>query len=351
MTFQPIDRIPLMEMGYWEETFERWHHEGLPPWVTSIRHMEDYLHLDRSFNLNWLPIYDNIYPPFTPEVIEEDQETLIVRDELGVVSKQKKRHRTIPHYIRFPVADPTDYEGIRPRLNGSAPGRYPQNFDEDLRWRRERGEIVGLSFRSFFGFPRGLMGMEAWCMAFYDQPSLVRRIIADRAQFGKDLLKRVLATEALDFVQVWEDMSYKTAPMISPHFVRELMLPAYQDLVSCLRKGGVQVIMVDTDGRVEDLLPVFLEAGMDGTHPCEMAAGSDPITLRQKHPRSALMGGLDKRKIAAGKAGIDSELKRIKPLLREGGYIPMLDHFVPPDVSYKDYLYYVEKRRELLGGP
>ncbi len=56
MHFQPVDRIPLMEMGLWPETIERWHQEGLPKWVTSIRHLEDYLRLDRSFNVNWLPI-------------------------------------------------------------------------------------------------------------------------------------------------------------------------------------------------------------------------------------------------------------------------------------------------------
>jgi hypothetical protein len=45
-----------MEMGVWDETLERWHGEGLPSWVTSLRHLEDYLRLDRSFNVNWLPI-------------------------------------------------------------------------------------------------------------------------------------------------------------------------------------------------------------------------------------------------------------------------------------------------------
>jgi len=202
---------------------------------------------------------------------------------------------------------------------------------------------------------------------------LVRRIISDRLQFAKDLLARILSTGVLDFVQImenfpllffliklflfgkekvwWEDMSYKTASLISPQFVREFMLPAYKELVAYLREGGVKIIMVDTDGRVEDLLPIFLEAGMDGTHPCEIAAGSDPVLLRRKYPQCALMGGMDKRAIASGRDGVDSELRRIQPLLKEGAYIPLLDHFVPPDVSYQTYLYYVERRRELLSNP
>jgi hypothetical protein len=351
MRFEPVDRIPLMEMGVWPETLERWHHEGLPAWVRELRHLEDYLQLDRSFNLNWLAIQGEVYPPFEPEVLDDREEDQVVRDENGVVCRQRKHHKTIPQFLRFPVANEADYDRLRPRLDGRSPGRYPDDFDEDLRWRRHRGEIVGANFRSFFGFHRNIVGMENWCTAFYDQPNLVRRMIADRLQFAKDVFARVLATGALDFVQVWEDMSFKTASMISPKLVREHMLPAYVELVRYLREGGVKLIMVDTDGRVEDLAPIFLEAGMDGTHPCEIAAGSDPVMLRRKHPDIALMGGLDKRAIASGREEVDAELARVRPLLKEGGYIPMLDHFVPPDVSYETYLYYVERRREMLSKP
>jgi uroporphyrinogen decarboxylase len=351
MRFEPVDRIPLMEMGVWPETLERWHHEGLPKWVTELRHLEDYLNLDRSFNLNWLPINGDFHPPFEEEVLEDTEEDQIVRDANGVVYRQRKHHRTIPQFIRFPVENEADYEKLRARLDGGDPGRYPDDFDEDLHWRRQRGEIVGANFRSFFGFHRNIMGLETWCTAFYDCPGLVRRMIDDRLQFGKDLFARVLATGALDFVQIWEDMSYKTASLISPKLVRETMLPAYGELVTFLRERGVTLIMVDSDGRVEELVPIFLEAGIDGTHPCEMAAGSDPLMLREKFPGCALMGGLDKRKIASGREGVDAELRRIEPLLEEGAYIPLLDHYVPPDVSYSTYLYYVERRRELLGGP
>ncbi len=206
-----------------------------------------------------------------------------------------------------------------------------------------------MNFRSFFGFHRNLMGLENWCTAFYDQPNLVERMIADRLRFAKDVFARALATAVIDFVQIWEDMSYKTASMISPKLVRRYMLPAYRELVEFLRDGGVKLIMVDSDGRVEDLVPIFLEAGIDGTHPCEVAAGSEPVNLRSKFPRCALMGGLDKRAIARGPEGVDAELSRVEPLLKQGAYIPLLDHYVPPDVSYSTYCYYVQRRREMLG--
>jgi uroporphyrinogen decarboxylase len=351
LRFQSVDRIPLMDMGVWPETLERWHHEGLPKWVTCLRHLEDYQRLDRSFNVNWLPINDGVYPPFETEVIEETAEERVVSDGDGVVYRQRKSHGTIPQYLRFPIRDEADYDSLRPRLDGTDPGRYSPDFDEECHWRRARGEILGYSFKGFFGFPRNHLGVEGWCLAFYEQPRLVERLMADRLHFGKDLLRRVLAAGALDFVQIWEDMSYKTASLISPELVRRHMLPAYRELIAYLRAGGVQLIMVDSDGQVGELLPLFLEAGADGMHPCEMAAGSDPLELRRRQPRCALMGGLDKRAIASGPAGVDAELARIAPLLDEGAYIPMLDHFVPPDVSYATYCYYVERRRELLSRP
>lgn len=351
MRFEPVDRIPLMEVGVLDETFERWHAEGLPGWVTCLQHLEDYLDLDRSWNCNWLPIQDHIYPPFEPHVLEETEAEQVISDATGVVYRQRKHHKTIPHYIRFPVECEADYGNLRARLDGRDTGRYPPDFDNELRWRCERGEIIGVSFPSFFGFPRDLMGFENLCMAFCDQPRLVRRMIADRLRFAKELYARVLATGCLNFVQIWEDMAYKAGPMISPRMVREFMLPAYKELVSYFRAGGAELIMVDSDGDMRQILPLWLEAGVDGVHPCEIAANCDPLEIRRRYPRCRLQGGMDKRVVATGRMGVDAELRRVQPLLQEGAYIPSVDHFVPPDISYDTYLYYVERRRELSSNP
>lgn len=351
MGFGSVDRVPLMEVGIWDDTFVRWHHEGLPKWVTCLQHLEDYLGMDRSWNLNWLPIAEGIHPGFERVVLEQHGDEEVIRDDHGVTLRQRRSMKSIPQFIRFPVETMADYEALLPRLDGKDPSRYPADFDEDLANRRARGEIVGISFPAFFGFPRDLMGLENWCMAFYEQPELVERIISDRVQYFKDVYARLLATRALDFVQVWEDMAYKTASLLSPDLVRKYMMPAYEEIVSVMRAGGVSLIMVDCDGYVGELLPLWKEAGIDGTHPCEIAAGSDPFALRRACPRTPLSGGMDKRVLAQGRDGVDAELARVMPLVRDGGFIPMLDHFVPPDVSWETYRYYVERRRELLSRP
>ena len=63
----------------------------------------------------------------------------------------------------------------------------------------------------------------------------------------------------------------------------------------------------------------------------------------------AYRGGVDKREMAKGGKRIVDELKRIEPVVRDGGFIPSCDHGVPPDVSWKDYVYYAGLLAEMTG--
>ena len=57
---------------------------------------------------------------------------------------------------------------------------------------------------------------------------------------------------------------------------------------------------------------------------------------------------MDKRLLAEGPEAIDAELERLKPLIREGGYIPMLDHSATPDIPYRNYCYLLKRLKEIL---
>lgn len=77
---------------------------------------------------------------------------------------------------------------------------------------------------------------------------------------------------------------------------------------------------------------------------------ADPIQFRQEYGKELLMmGGFDKHILAQTKDDIEREVKRLAPLVEEGGFIGFCDHRVPPDVPYKNYLFYLEKIREIWG--
>jgi uroporphyrinogen decarboxylase len=75
----------------------------------------------------------------------------------------------------------------------------------------------------------------------------------------------------------------------------------------------------------------------------------DVVALRKKYGRDLLMwGGVDKRPLTVGRVAIDRELERVKPLIDDGGYIPMLDHAATPDTPYENYRYFLERLKAFL---
>ncbi len=94
----------------------------------------------------------------------------------------------------------------------------------------------------------------------------------------------------------------------------------------------------------------WLAEGVNIMFPVEVAAGCDPFAWRREFGRELrLRGAIGKRPLVEGGKAIDRELERIKPLLEQGGVIPHLDHLVPPDISYKNYRDYLDKKRKLIG--
>ena len=88
---------------------------------------------------------------------------------------------------------------------------------------------------------------------------------------------------------------------------------------------------------------------MDIVWPLERAADQDPVRLRKKFGKTLrLWGGVDKRELIIGPEAIDAHLRSLAPVVEEGGYVPTVDHTVPPDVSWENFQYYMERKALLL---
>jgi uroporphyrinogen decarboxylase len=71
--------------------------------------------------------------------------------------------------------------------------------------------------------------------------------------------------------------------------------------------------------------------------------------VRKEYPKLQMIGGIDKRPLIRSREAIDEELnRRIPYMLEKGGYIPYIDHHVPPDVSWGNYVYYREKLNRMI---
>ncbi len=129
------------------------------------------------------------------------------------------------------------------------------------------------------------------------------------------------------------------------------MMPRYKKITDLLHSYGVDVIYLDSDGNVEQLVPLWLEAGINLIWPFEVAAGNDVVAFRKKYGKDLIISGaIDKRALIKGKEAIREEvMSKVPFLLETGGYFPSVDHTVPPDVTFEKYCYYINLMREVAG--
>lgn len=358
--------VPSLHQWFWHDTCVGWVGEGAPLAVLSNEHRAEYFGFDR---VEALPVRSNIIslgqcfgPPYVPplvplferKVIGEDERTRVVIGESGIKYREyKEEPERMPEWLEFPVKNHKDWEEYKKRLDPNASTRFPAWWEDLVRCWKDRTHPLGLGVGSFFGLIREFVGLENLCVMYYDNPNLVHQMLEWMEYFEIEIIKRVVKDVELDFAWYWEDMAYKTGSLISPKIFREFMMPHYRRINELLRNHGVDVILVDSDGNTEELIPLWIESGINGQYPLEVTAGMDAVSLRKRYGKDfILIGNIDKRALAKGRHAIKEEvMKKVPFLLAQGGYFPAVDHFVPPDVSLEDYRYYLELLDKIARSP
>lgn len=349
--YESVDHVPDEEFGYWQQTLREWHKQGLPEWVDSNPKADRYFGFARRAGV---PVNLGLIPPFESKTLEETDRYRIIQDSAGVKYKVfKDGTEAFPHFLEFPIKGRDDWLRFRERLNPDDPRRYPSNWD-DLKGQWEKRDYpLGINLGSLFGWLRNWMGIENIAIACVEQPDWIHEMMEYITEFILRVIERAVREVRLDFGAFWEDMCYKGGPLISPKMFKEFMVPRYKRIVDFVRQhSGADIFYVDCDGNILQLVELWLEAGVNCMFPCEVVAGSDPWVIRKEFGTDVLMlGGVDKTKLIAGKEAILQELKRLEKLVEMGGYIPHVDHRVPPDVTFENYRYYLREKRRMFGIP
>jgi len=251
---------------------------------------------------------------------------------------------------KFPVSNRADFEEMKKRYNPDEPTRYPADFDDRVKLMKGRDYLTCIYFSGIFWQLREWCGFEPLCQFFIDDPDFVREMADFWVDYVSKTMRRAIESGCVDSIYLSEDMAYKEKSMISPAMTREFLLPGWTRWVKELKQAGVQILDMDSDGRIDVLIPLWIEAGFNVCDPIEVAAGCDINEYRKKFGKKiAYRGGVDKRAIAKGGKAIEDELARIAPVVKDGGYIPSCDHGVPNDISLPDFIRYSRMLAELTG--
>ncbi len=297
------------------------------------------------------------YPLFEEKVLEDRGDYELVQDVCGrgVLCFKGKRDGFMPTYESHPVTDMASWEeNILPRMQYENPMRQR---GDDSRIQEaliavSRGMHIVQRVVGAYMYLRSLMGPEDLLYKFYDDPELIHACMRGWLSLADKVTANYQQHFAFDEIFFGEDICYKNGPLISPDMIKEFLFPYYQQLIANVKArqpGHDLIVQLDTDGYAPAVLELYRDGiGMNFMSPFEVASGCDVVAIGEKYPDLRMMGGIDKRILAAGKDEIEKELQRIIPVMRaRGGYIPCCDHGVPEEVSFENYMYYRRRMMEL----
>jgi hypothetical protein len=345
---EPVDRPPfLLSWGPWDSTRKRWLAEGQPTEV--IDHRQPFGPDQPPLAL---PINTGPWPQLSSGILEQDEDYYVALDSWGIRRRYYKHGESMSDFLEFPVKNWADWEDYRDRyLDPDDPARLAGDWRARGQEWMAKGYPIQLGYypdAGVFGPYRWLVGDEEGLAQLCTQPRLAHAIMDHITSLYLTVWEKVVQEVRVDVIHLWEDMCYRSGPLISPRMWQEFLGPQYRRIQAFAYAHNIPVISVDTDGNPDQITPSMLAAGVNLLFPLEVAAGCDINAWQRKYPKLAFAGGIDKRTLAQGPEAISTELARIRPAIRRGRYIPELDHLVPDDVSWENYCYFALSLRGLI---
>jgi len=347
MHYEPVDRCFNREFGYWDENFKQWS-IFLENGITNNDEADIFFNFDvmRRVEHHWM------YPLFEEKVIDRSGNKNIIINKYGLLAEvPADGHDTIPHYIKPTIVTPDDWKKCKAeRFRRDDPARLVDIDELKKQHPPERDYPLGVYCGSMIGVVRNILTFEGLAYAMHDYPDMVEDMVEISCLLAEDYLDQVLGEIDFDFAWGWEDICFKSGPIVSVGFFKKVVVPRYKRIKKRLTAHGIDVWWTDCDGDVRPILPLLLEGGINCLFPFEVISCCHPAELFAEYGKELLiMGGFDKMALGAGPEAIARYMESLVPLVERGGYIPFCDHRCPPNVKQADYLYYLDLKKHMFG--
>jgi uroporphyrinogen decarboxylase len=341
---KPVDRIGVFE-HFWGDTQRVWMEQGhLKPGENLADHFG--FDLELCWPLKMVADLD-----FVDEIVEETEETRLVRNGNFALMRSHKLHASTPEHVDFLVKDRAGWEEhIKPKLVAD---RRRINFEAYRTVRQHAAEsnrFFAWSGVNVFELIKDVCGHQWMLIGMAEDPDWVIDMAQTYARLTVELQDMLFAEEGLpDGIWYYEDLGFKQRPFMSPTMYREILQPAHTYTIDRAKRDNLPVIM-HSCGYVEPLLPGIVEAGVDCLQVIEVKAGMDLLKLYHEWgDRLSFMGGIDVRVLYTNDlARIDAELEsKIPVVMGNNGYVLHSDHSIPNTVDYEAYRHFVNRGLEL----
>ncbi len=355
LSLEEADQIPIYDRP-WVASIERWHNEGLPVEVNPAEY----------FDYEIVTFGADTTPMFPIEVVDEDEEYILRTTSFGGLRRDHKDYSSTPQIIDYPCKTQEDWEKMKERLTPSrdrvdwegawlAGAADDQRGDESMLEVGRTDRRLGLPgcerahdqgrfvlYATVFGYDKiqSYVASEQLLMAIATEPDWVRDMYETDATL--DIQMYEVMKEGgfrFDGAFIFCDLGYRNGLLFSPDHYDEQLRPTFQRLVDYFHGEGLPVVL-HSCGCIKELIPRFIEDGLDCLQPLEQKAGMDLVELKREFgDKIAFMGGIDVRAMAdPDPAVIEEEIRTKIPGAKQGGgYIYHSDHSVPDNVSFAQY--------------
>jgi len=327
----------------WDATVERWRKEKLPPDVS----VSDY------FGYEMVIFWPDVGPQCNCEILEENADYIVQRNNFGEVLKNHHDHSTTPQIIDSPIKSQKDWKEIKSRFVANDrrlitlsdvlnPTTYVSLEKSLVDFGQERKKEKFITYGITLGYDllQHYLGSERLLIAIAREPGWIKQMHEIMTRLVIDMYEIMIEKGfKFDGVYLASDMGYTNGLLFSPECYKHIFFAADRSLCDYFCTRNMPVIL-HSDGCVRELIPYLIEAGFSCLQPLEVKAGMDVRELKREYgDRLSFMGGIDVRLMSAENSDlIEEEVKSKFSIAKKGGgYIYHSDHSIPKDVSLKQY--------------
>jgi uroporphyrinogen decarboxylase len=315
------DRVPLAEIGVDLPMKEKVLGKPVRDVKSDVefwwRAGYDYIYLRPDYEFpHTIPLTTNTgRPQYGQSYEQEPQSHSHSLGGPGVISKREDLDA-------YPWPDPTNEDYYKPLKEAAAclpPGMGLVSG------------VGGIFTRSWM-----LMGFEQFSYALAEQPELIAELFQRIGSIQCEVLRRVMKEEQIVAIWYGDDLAYTESLMVSPRVYREYLFPWMKELASIAHEAGMPFIF-HSDGRLWDVIPDLIAAGVNALHPIEPKAMDINLVKAKYGDKLALIGNIDMNLLTLGTPDEVREQvrQRIKDLAPGGGYAvganPGIAYYVRPE--------------------
>jgi uroporphyrinogen decarboxylase len=199
-----------------------------------------------------------------------------------------------------------------------------------------------------------MQGMDTFLLNLAMEPEFAEALLKKIADLCKRLMGHFLdaAGDKLDIIKIGDDIGTQESLLMSPKMYRRILKPIHADYISFIKERTKAKVFFHTDGDVFDLIPDFIEIGVDILNPIQTSAGKManlPELKSRFGDKLTFCGAVDTHHILPHGTiqDVRNEVKRVIDIMAPGGgYMVASVHTIMDEVPPENILAMVDAVEE-----